>query len=76
MTSFPGGAAKWQVSRGGRSEPRWCGDGKELFYIAPTGMLIAVPVNAQSDFATGTPARYFRFTVARRSLPQTFSPTT
>jgi Tol biopolymer transport system component len=60
VTSFPGGAGKWQVSRGGGSEPRWRGDGKELFYIAPTGMLMAVPVNAQSDFATGTPAPLFQ----------------
>jgi len=55
VTSFPGAAGKWQVSRGGGTEPRWRGDGKEIFYIAPSGMLTAVPVNAQSVFATGTP---------------------
>ena len=35
VTSFPGAAGKWQVSRGGGTEPRWRGDGKEIFYIAP-----------------------------------------
>ena len=30
VTSFPGAAGKWQVSRGGGVEPRWSGDGKEL----------------------------------------------
>jgi len=60
VTSFPGAAGKWQVSRGGGSEPRWRGDGKEIFYIAPSGMLNAVPVNAQSVFATGTPAPLFQ----------------
>ena len=60
VTSFPGAAGKWQVSRGGGSEPRWRGDGKELFYIAPTGMLTVVPVDAKSDFATGTPAPLFQ----------------
>ncbi len=60
VTSFPGNAGKWQVSRGGGTEPRWRGDGKEIFYIAPSGMLMAVPVNAQSAFATGTPAPLFQ----------------
>jgi Tol biopolymer transport system component len=60
VTSFPGAAGKWQVSRGGGSEPRWRGDGKEIFYIAPSGMLTAVPVNGESIFATGTPAPLFQ----------------
>ncbi len=60
VTSFPGAAGKWQVSRGGGTEPRWRGDGKEIFYIAPSGMLMAVPVNGQSIFATGTPAPLFQ----------------
>jgi Tol biopolymer transport system component len=60
VTSFPGAAGKWQVSRGGGTEPRWRGDGKEIFYIAPSGMLMAVPVNGQTTFATGTPAPLFQ----------------
>ena len=60
VTSFPGAAGKWQVSRGGGTEPRWRGDGKEIFYIAPNGMLMAVPVTGESIFATGTPAPLFQ----------------
>ena len=60
VTSFPGAAGKWQVSRGGGTEPRWRGDGKEIFYIAPSGMLMAVPVNGESIFATGTPVPLFQ----------------
>jgi eukaryotic-like serine/threonine-protein kinase len=60
VTSFPGAAGKWQVSRGGGGEPRWRGDGKEIFYMAPSGMLMAVPVNGQSIFATGTPVPLFQ----------------
>jgi Tol biopolymer transport system component len=60
VTSFPGAAGKWQVSRGGGSEPRWRGDGKEVFYIAPSGMLMAVPVNGEGIFATGTPTTLFQ----------------
>jgi len=60
VTSFPSAAGKWQVSRGGGTEPRWRGDGKELYYIAPSGVLTAVPVDAQSNFATGTPTPLFQ----------------
>jgi Tol biopolymer transport system component len=60
VTSFPGAAGKWQVSRGGGSEPRWRGDGKEIFYIAPSGMLMAVPVNGETTFATGQPTPLFQ----------------
>lgn len=60
VTSFPAAAGKWQVSRGGGSEPRWRGDAKEIFYIAPSGMLMAVPVNGEGTFATGTPAPLFQ----------------
>ena len=60
VTSFPSVAGKWQVSRGGGTEPRWRGDGKEVFYIGPGGILTAVPVNSESTFSTGTPAPLFQ----------------
>ena len=61
VTTFPGAAGKWQVSRGGGTEPRWRGDGKEIFYLGPNGMLTAVPVNSESGFSTGTPTPLFQF---------------
>ena len=60
VTSFPGAAGKWQVSRGGGSEPRWRGDGKEIFYIAPSGVLMAVPINTAGVFSTGPPTPLFQ----------------
>jgi Tol biopolymer transport system component len=60
VTTFPGAAGKWQVSRGGGTEPRWRGDAKEIFYIGPKGMLTAVPVNGDGTFSTGTPAPLFQ----------------
>ena len=35
---------KWQVSIAGGSQPRWRGDGKELFYIDPDHRLMAVDI--------------------------------
>jgi eukaryotic-like serine/threonine-protein kinase len=43
-TTFPTPTGKLQVSRGGGTEPRWRGDGKEIFYLAPGSMLTAVSV--------------------------------
>ena len=40
--SSPG--AKWRVSTAGGRWPRWRADGKELFYVAPDGSLMSVPV--------------------------------
>jgi Tol biopolymer transport system component len=61
VSTFPGAAGKWQVSRGGGTEPRWRGDGKEIFYIGPNGTMMAVPVNAGESFATGSPVSLFQF---------------
>jgi eukaryotic-like serine/threonine-protein kinase len=61
VTTFPDAVGKWQVSRGGGTEPRWRGDGKEMFYLAPAGMLTAVPVSTIGSFSTGTPTPLFQF---------------
>jgi serine/threonine protein kinase len=61
VTNFPAAAGKWQVSRGGGTEPRWRADGNEIFYLGPSGMLTAVPVNTTGSFATGTPTPLFQF---------------
>lgn len=61
ITTFPAAAGRWQVSRGGGTEPRWRVDGKEIFYIDPKGMLTAVPVTISADsFATGNPTPLFQ----------------
>jgi Tol biopolymer transport system component len=59
VTSFPDAAGKWQVSRGGGMEPRWRGDGGEIYYVSLSGVLTAVSVNGASSFSTGTPAALF-----------------
>ncbi|MDP9339434.1 MAG: protein kinase [Acidobacteriota bacterium] len=60
VTTFPDAAGKWQVSRGGGREPRWRGDGKEIFYIGPKDMVTAVPVNDEGGFSSGNPTPLFQ----------------
>src|SRR5262249_41906933 len=49
------------ISNGGGSIVRWRPDGKELFYIAPDGRLIAVPIRRLTDqnLDLGAPAPLF-----------------
>jgi Tol biopolymer transport system component len=56
----PSTASAIRVSQHGGSRPRWSGDGRELFYLAPGGKLMSVPVAAD-----GTPGEpQLLFTVA------------
>jgi Tol biopolymer transport system component len=60
VTSFPEPRGKWQVSSGGGQQPRWRGDGKELFYLSPDGKMMAVPVTLGASVEAGTPAALFQ----------------
>ena len=77
-TTFPDAQGKWQVSRGSGAEPRWRGDGKEIFYLGPKGMLMAVPVNTGvAHFPPALRRLYSRFTGHTfKFLPPISSPTT
>jgi serine/threonine protein kinase len=52
VQSFPSPGSKLQVSTNGGAQVRWRHDGKELFYIAFDGRLMAVPVRIDSDGQT------------------------
>lgn len=43
------GRGKWQVSTRGGREPRWRGDGAELYYMTPEGTLTAVDIRVDGD---------------------------
>jgi Tol biopolymer transport system component len=59
---FPASSGgKWLVSNGGGNQVSWRPDGKELFYVAPSGALMAADVHASgSAFEVGTPKTLFR----------------
>ncbi len=60
VTSFPEAHGKWQVSNAGGVEPKWRGDGQELFYLSPESKMMAVPVKTGPSFDPGTPAALFQ----------------
>jgi Tol biopolymer transport system component len=52
---------QWQVSTAGGMSPAWRADGKELFYIDPAGMMMAVPIKETgSTVVPGTPVALFQ----------------
>ena len=60
VSPFPRADTKWQVSRGGGTEPRWRRDGKELFYLSAEAKMTAVTVKADNNFEAGSPTTLFQ----------------
>jgi Tol biopolymer transport system component len=59
---FPAGGTKVLVSTAGGSQVRWRADGRELFYVAADGRLMAVPVRISARDQTielGSPVALF-----------------
>jgi len=58
-------SVKWQVSTAGGSLPRFRGDGREIYYVDPSGRIVAVPVTENGnevEIGTATPL----FTISGR----------
>jgi Tol biopolymer transport system component len=60
VSSFPASGGNWRISSAGGSEPRWRRDGKELFYLASDGKLMAAAVNEGPPFEAGVATPLFQ----------------
>jgi hypothetical protein len=47
LMPVPPTGPRWQVSVSGGAQPRWSGDGRSLFFLAPDGLLMKVDVDAK-----------------------------
>jgi Tol biopolymer transport system component len=63
LESFPKFGGKWQVSSGGGVSHRWSRDGKEIYYMAPNGDLMAATVKGEAAPELGTPTALFRMRI-------------
>jgi dipeptidyl aminopeptidase/acylaminoacyl peptidase len=62
VTPFPGPGARIAISSSTASDPRWRGDGQELFYLDKDHTLISVPVHESAqDFQVLSSRPLFRF---------------
>jgi Tol biopolymer transport system component len=60
---FPAGDRQWRISIAGGEQPRWRGDGKELFFVGADGKMMSVAVSAVTGpklfFEAGAPKPLF-----------------
>jgi eukaryotic-like serine/threonine-protein kinase len=59
VQAFGRSGEKILISSGGGSQPRWRGDGKELFYLAHDGIVMGVGVQSGPNFTFGNPRPLF-----------------
>ena len=72
VQTFPVSGGKWLISSGGGSQPRWRGDGKELFYIAPDRRLMSVSVSPSATFEASAPTPLFLTQVSNYNSPNRY----
>ena len=54
VQTFPdANRGRWQVTAKGGSEPKWRGDSRELYYLAPDGKLMSVALKSDATFEAG-----------------------
>jgi Tol biopolymer transport system component/predicted Ser/Thr protein kinase len=68
---FPSGGEKFSISIAGGTQPRWRGDGAELFYVALDGKLMAVAVKTNAGFEHSAPTPLFDIQL-NDGLPNSF----
>ena len=61
---FPEPGPRTRVSTGGGAQPRWRGDGPELFYLALDGTLMAMDIKSGAILEPGVPRKLFRTSVS------------
>jgi len=76
VQSFPDpNRGRWQITAQGGIEPKWRRDGRELYYLALDGNLMAVPIKEtrpEQPFEAGTSTVLFQtpLTVSRTQSPR------
>jgi Tol biopolymer transport system component len=71
VRSFPDGEHQTLISVAGGVSVRWSRDGRELFYLAPDGTLMAAPVAIQAGVPKiGSPVALFRTAIVGGGTPR------
>ena len=65
---FPAAGGKRQISSEGGFQPRWRGDGRELFFLAPGGVLMSAEIRAAPKFESSVPKRLFQTQMFSQTL--------
>ena len=72
---FPAAGARTQVSTGGGTQVRWAADGREIYYVAPDGRLMAAAMDLRGGSAgAGAPSPLFQTHLATGANVLGFKP--
>jgi eukaryotic-like serine/threonine-protein kinase len=64
VQTFPNaGGGKWPITAHGGTEPAWRSDGRELYYLAPDGKIVAVSVKIDPTFQADQASELFQTTL-------------
>jgi Tol biopolymer transport system component len=69
LQPYPPDGSRTVISVGGGADPVWRRDGAELFYYAPDGYIMQVPMSWSPSVAPGKPERLFRVRLPALTLP-------
>ena len=64
VVSYPELDQRWPVSSGGGTQPKWRGDGRELYFIAPDRKIMAVEIETSPRLEIGLPQALFATQIA------------
>jgi serine/threonine protein kinase len=59
LMDFPEGSQRRRISVDGGRQPRWRGDGKELFFLAGEGSMMSVEISTTGGLRTAVPRKLF-----------------
>jgi serine/threonine protein kinase/Tol biopolymer transport system component len=73
VVPFPPTGERWQLSTRGGVQPRWRGDGHEIFYLDTQGQMVSVPLPTGDPRQAGQPGALFRTTLEPSSANDQFT---
>ncbi len=74
VQEFPGPGGKWQVSTRGGFQPTWRPDGRELYYLATDGRLMAASISSEGGLTAGVPALLFNTRITLSAATSQYVP--
>ena len=78
VQGYPDGGDRKRISTDGGVQPRWRGDGTELYYLTADGTVMALAVRTVPEFDVGEPRRLFKHELINRgasSFDRVYQPT-
>ena len=74
VQTFPDGQGRWQISTNGGVQPQWRGDGREMYYLAADGKMMALDVDLKAP-SFAIPHALFETAIAGQAATDHFAVT-